>query len=401
MAGIFEGVRVIDFTAHVSGPAATSALADLGAEVIKIEPPLHGDDTRKLFPKLDGQALTYLWNNRGKKSVTIDMKDPEGLAIVRKLIPTADVLVENFRPGVMKKFGIDYESVKDDAPGLVYCSISAFGQYGPDSGRPGFDIIVQAKSGIMDLTGEPDGSPTKIGIVMGDMVSSKDAFGAICAGLYHKLKTGEGQFIDLSMLECMTAMNLYLDHALMGRNPKRQGRHHISLAPYGIFEGKNGQCMVLAAFTDKHWAILCRDVLQLPELITDPRYATGSARIENHLEIAALIEHWLRQYDEIGDALAFIDNCGLVCCKINSTKEAAEDTQLIAHGGITDIEAMPSMTQTKTFRARGPWVKYSKTPAVMKRAPELGEHNHEVMAQTGLTNEEIDRLQEKWKGQRP
>lgn len=397
MAGIFDGIRVLDFTAHVSGPAATSTLADLGAEVIKIEPPEHGDDTRKLFPKLDGQALTFLWNNRGKKSVTINLKDPEGCKLVKKLIKTADVLVENFRPGVMKKFGIDYDSVKTDAPGLVYCSISAFGQYGPDSGRPGFDIIVQAKSGIMDLTGEPNGSPTKIGIVLGDMVSSKDAFGAICAGLYHKLKTGEGQYIDVSMLECMTTMNLYIDHALMGKDPQRQGRHHISLAPYGIFEGKNGQCIVMAAFTDKHWAVLCNNVFQQPEMITDPKYATGSARIENHMEIASKIETWLKQFDNINDALQKLDEKGIICCKIKSTKEASEDPQLIAHGGIAKIEAMPSMKNTKTFRARGPWVKYSKTPAVMKRAPELGEHNDEILEEVGLTKEKIEVLQAKWK----
>lgn len=153
------------------------------------------------------------------------------MRLARELILTADVVVENCRPGVMAKFGLGYGAVKERTPGIVHCSISAFGQYGPDAWRHGFDIIVQAKSGIMDLTGEPGGAPAKSGIVLGDMVSSKDAFGAISAALYHKLRTGEGQYLDISMLECMTSMNLYIDHALMGRDPHRQSRHHISLTP--------------------------------------------------------------------------------------------------------------------------------------------------------------------------
>ncbi|WP_444641900.1 CaiB/BaiF CoA transferase family protein [Caproiciproducens sp. R1] len=400
MAGIFDGVRVIDFTAHVSGPACTSTLADLGAEVIKIEPPVTGEATRNLYPRLDGQALTYLWNNRGKKSVTINMKDPEGVAAIKELIKTADVLVENFRPGVMEKFGISYDRVKEFAPGIIYCSISAFGQYGPDAYRPGFDIVVQARSGIMDLTGEPDGMPTKIGIVLADMVSSKDAFAAIAAALYHKLKTGEGQYLDVSMLECVSSMNLYIDHALMGRDPQRQGRHHISLAPYGIFEGKNGQCIVLAAFTDKHWEILCNEVLKKPEMVDDPQYKTGNSRIENKLQIAAAIEDWLKTFDNIDDAVKTVEKFGLVASKINSTREVAQDPQLLAHGGIVDIEAMPSMKNTDSYKARGPWIKYSKTPAVMRRASELGEYNHEVLSGIGLSKEKIEEMESRWAKQK-
>lgn len=398
MAAIFEGVKVIDFTAHVSGPACTAALADLGAEVIKIEPPVTGEATRALYPRLDGQALTYLWNNRGKKSVTIDMKDPEGISAVKELIKTADVVVENFRPGVMKKFGLDYDEVAKFAPGVVYCSISAFGQYGPDAMGAGFDILVQARSGIMDLTGEPDGTPTKCGIVLADMVASKDTFGAIAAALYHKARTGEGQYVDVSMLDCVASMNLYLDHALMlGRDPQRQGRHHLSLAPYGIFEGKNNQFIVLAAFTDKHWAALCRDILNRPELVDDPRFVTGADRIEHKLEAAEYIEDWLKRFDDIAEAISIISANGLVASKISSTREAAQDPQLIAHGGITEIEAMPSMTNTTSFKARGPWIKFSKTPAVMRRASELGEYNHQVLERTGLSPEQVDAMQERWR----
>jgi Predicted acyl-CoA transferases/carnitine dehydratase len=396
MAKIFDGVRVLDFTDHVSGPTATAAMADLGAEVIKIEPPGRGDSTRSLSPKLDGQALNFLWNNRGKKSITVSLKDPDGLKVIRELLPTADVIVENFRPGVMKRLGLGYEAVIQYAPQIIYCSISGFGQTGPDAMRPGFDIIVQAKSGIMDLTGEPDGSPTKIGLVVGDMVTGKDTFGAISAALYHKLKTGEGQYIDVSMLECMTSMNLYIDHVFIGKNPQRRGRHHISLAPYGIFEGKNGQCVVIAAYTDKHWATLCNGVLKRPELVDDPRFVSPGSRTENYKEIAVLLETWLKQYDNINDALRIMEGLGLVCGKICSTQEVTEQPQLIARDAFVDIEPMPSMKNAKTFKARGPWIKYSKTPAGMKRACELGEHNYEIMGELGLSKEQVDALEEKW-----
>lgn len=400
MAGVFENVRVLDFTAHTAGPVATAALADCGAEVIKIEPPMTGDDTRRLSPRIDGQALTYLANNRGKKSVTINLKDPEGIRILKELIKTSDVVVENFRPGTMKRFGLDYESVKELNPGLVYCSISAFGQFGPDAARPGFDIIVQARSGVMDLTGEPDGSPTKIGIVVGDMVSAKDAFGAIAAALYHKAVTGEGQYLDISMLECMASMNLYIDHALIGRNPTRQGKHHISLAPYGIFEGKNGQNAVIAAFTDKHFAILCNEVLKKPELLTDERFATAAARVEHHNELAEYIESWLGNYEDITEALEMLESKGLVCTKIFTTRDVIENQQFLEHGGLAEIEAMPSMKEVRSFKARAHWTKYSATPVRYGRPPELGEHNHEIMAQAGLSDEEIRGLEEKWNASR-
>ena len=326
------------------------------------------------------------------------MKDPEGIAAVKELIKTADVVVENFRPGVMKKFGLDYDEVVRFAPGVVYCSISAFGQYGPDAMGAGFDILVQARSGIMDLTGEPDGNPTKCGIVLADMVASKDTFGAIAAALYYKEKTGEGQYVDISMLDCVASMNLYLDHALMlGRDPQRQGRHHLSLAPYGIFEGKNGQFIVLAAFTDKHWAVMCRDILKRPELVDDPRFATGGDRIDHKLEAAEYIEAWLKQFDDISGAISIIASHGLVASKISSTKEASQDPQLIAHGGIVEIEAMPSMTNTTSFKARGPWMKFSKTPAVMGRASELGEYNTQVLEGVGLSREQIDAMQNRWR----
>lgn len=396
MAGVLSGVRVLDFTAHTSGPVATAAMADCGAEVIKVEPPIKGDDTRSLSPRLDGQAMTYMTNNRGKKSITVNMKDPEGIRILKELIKISDVVVENFRPGIMKRYGLDYESIRDLNPGIVYCSVSAYGQFGPSYTKPGFDVVVQARSGAMDLTGEPDRAPVKIGIVLGDMVAAKDAFGAICAALYHKAVTGEGQYIDISMLECMTSMNLYIDHAMIGLHPARRGKHHISLSPYGIFEGKNGQTIVIAAFTNYHFGILCREVLLRPELVDDPRFVTPEARVDHYLEVADAIESWLKTFDDIDDALHEMEAHGLVCTRILTPEQVANDPQLIAHGGITEIEAMPSMKNVRSFKTRAHWAKYSATPAVCGRPPELGEHNSEVLSMIGMTPAEIEELEKKW-----
>lgn len=395
MAGIFDGVRIIDFSAHTAGPLVGGMFADLGAEVIKIELPVKGDDTRSLEPKIDGQNPNFMWNNRGKKSVTLSLKDPEGIEIAKKLISTADAVLENFRPGVMDRLGLGYETVAQFKPDIVYASLSAFGQYGPMAQEPGFDIIVQARSGIMDMTGEPDGYPTKCGIVMADVVAAKDMFGAMCAALYHKLRTGEGQHIDVAMLQCLTGMNLYIDHIAIGRDPHRMGKHHLTLAPYGLFEGKNGQTIVLAAFVNKHFFLVC-DAVGKPELKTDPRCATPKARLENMQFIADTIEEWLRTFDDINDAVAQLKALGITCSKILSTKEAANDEQLIAHGGIQDIEAMPSMKNSKTYRARGPWMEFSKTPVKMKRACELGEHNYEILGELGMSAEQVDALQDRW-----
>lgn len=396
MDSIFEGVRVIDFTANAAGPAATAALADLGADVIKIESPGKGDVTRSLYPRLDGQPFAFLWNNRGKRSVTLDLKDPEGLKIARELIRTADVLVENFRPGAMKRLGLSYEAVRELAPGIIYCSISTYGQYGPDAEAPGYDIMAQARSGIMDMTGEPEGNPTKVGFVLGDLVAAKDAFGAIAASLYRKLKTGKGQYIDVSMLESMTSLNLHMDQALAGLDPHRQGRLHQSLAPYGIYVGKNGQTAVIAAFVDEHWKILCEKVLKRPGLVTDERFALGSGRSKHRKEIAELLDSWLQGFDQIEDALKLLRAQGLACCRINSTREACSDPQLLAHQAFCELEAMPSMTHTDKFRLRGAWVKYSETPAVMTRPPELGEHNEEVLSALGYSEEQIAALEKRW-----
>lgn len=393
-----EGIRVLDFTAHTSGPTATAMLADNGAEVIKVEPCGKGEDTRALFPKIDGVAMTYMWNNRSKKSITINMKDPEGARILKALGKTCDIVVENFRPGMMDRLGLGYQDFKRVKPDIIYAALSAFGQTGPRAADPGFDIIVQGASGIMDLTGEPDGLPTKSGFVLGDMVGGKELYGAILTALVYKLRTGKGQFVDVGMLEVMTSMNIYIDQVFIGRHATRVGRHHNSLAPYGVFRGKHGQTLILAAFTQKHWRILCEDILKRAELVEDPRFVDVKARVEHVKELEAIIEAWLGQFEDIQQAKALLDAAGLVCDKIQSTTEVAQDAQLLSRGGIIDMPGTKTMQRDGflTWKTRGPVAKFSETPSEVRQAPELGEHNYEILGQIGLDRRQIHDLEVRW-----
>jgi crotonobetainyl-CoA:carnitine CoA-transferase CaiB-like acyl-CoA transferase len=246
MRNIYDGLRVIEIGTNAAGPAATSMMADFGAEVIKVERVQGGDDTRFYPPLLDGNGVYFFYLNRGKKSLILDLEDPDGPAIIKKLLASADVLVENMKPGSMKKFGLAYDQVKNDNPRLIMCSISGYGQTGPDSSKPGFDLIAQALSGTMDMTGEPNGSPTKCGLAIGDYVAANTALAAINAALYYREMTGKGQYIDISLLDCMVAMNGQVEIAAVGENPTRVGNHHPSLTPFGLFNGKTSSVIICA-----------------------------------------------------------------------------------------------------------------------------------------------------------
>lgn len=398
MAQALEGIRVLDFTAHTSGPTATAMLADNGAEVIKVEPCGKGEDTRALFPRIDNVAMTFLWNNRSKKSITINLKDPDGVRVIKEIAKTCDIVVENFRPGLMDRLGLGYRDFCSVKPDIIYAALSAFGQTGPRAADPGFDIIVQGASGIMDLTGEPDGLPTKSGFVLGDMVGGKELYGAILTALVYKLRTGKGQFVDVGMLEVMTSMNIYIDQVFIGRHATRVGRHHNSLAPYGVFRGKNGQTLIIAAFTQKHWKTLCGDILGHPELVEDPRFVDVKARVEHTKDLEKMIEDWLGQFDDIRDAKAILDAAGLVCDKIQSTTEVAEDAQLLARSGIIDMPGTKTMQRDgyMTWKTRGPVAKYSETPSKVGPAPELGENNYEILTSIGMSREQIYTLETRW-----
>ena len=396
MAKIFEGIKVLDFTNNLAGPNTTAMLADFGAEVIKVERPVFGDDFRSISPQIEGQAVFSFWSLRGKKSIVIDLKDPEGTAILKKILPDIDIVVESYVPGRMKKYGLDYESVSAINPKIIYASISVGGQTGGYSSKPGYDLIAQAKTGHMDLTGDPKGPPTRLSVPIADYVGSYNAFGSIVSALFYRERTGEGQWIDISLIDGMAAMNSTFEGAAnVHTHPTRSGLHYKEFCPYGTFLGRDGQSCVIAAFNRRGWNSLCK-VIGRPELMDDPRTKDNVARVKNLSFVLDAVESWLKSFDDIDDAIELMEASNIACSKIKSTDELIEDTILWERGTLIEAETPPSIKGQRTYKCRGPWIKMSKTPPVHRRAPDLGEHNYEILTQYGLTKEEIDTLEAKW-----
>jgi len=275
-----EGIKVLDLSRVLAGPWATMSLADLGAEVWKIENIDGGDDTRAWsVPSYKGVSTYYLCANRGKQSIALDMKSPEGLAIVRELAAKADIVVENFRSGTADRLGVGFQELSASNPRLIYCSISGYGQTGPDAGRPGYDFVMQAESGLMAITGESDGEPMRVGVAITDVVCGMVATQSILAALYERTTTGKGQFLDLSLIDCALSLliNVGSGYLNTGREVARYGNAHPTVVPYQIFEASDGG-FALAVGNDKQFAALCEKVVGLPHLAKDPRFIKAGAR---------------------------------------------------------------------------------------------------------------------------
>ncbi|HPE16470.1 MAG TPA: CaiB/BaiF CoA-transferase family protein, partial [Oscillospiraceae bacterium] len=261
---------------------------------------------------------------------------------------------------------------------------------------PGFDIIAQAMSGQMDLTGDRNGPPTRLGVPVGDYVGAFNAFGAVSAALYHRERTGEGQHIDISLLDGMVAMNSTLEGAAnLATHPTRSGNHYANMAPYGVYNGKNGQSCVISAYTGASWVKLC-NVMGRPDMVRDPKLATNAERTKNISYLVEIVETWLRTFGDISEAIAAMEGAGIACCKIRSTDEVVADRNLWERGTLAEIETPPSFKEHRTVRRRGTWIHMSKTPAVQKRAPDLGEDNYYYLTQYGLTRGEIEAMQTEW-----
>ncbi|MCO6388024.1 CaiB/BaiF CoA-transferase family protein [Aliihoeflea sp. 40Bstr573] len=377
-----KGVRVIELARILAGPWAGQVLADLGADVIKIENPDGGDDTRKWGPPFvmghDGTNLSaayYHSTNRGKRSVAIDFSTPEGAEQVRKLVATADVMIENFKVGGLKKYGLDYESLKAINPRLVYCSITGFGQDGPYAPRAGYDFIIQGMSGMMSITGEPGREPQKAGVAISDIFTGLYSTIAIQAALRHAEATGEGQQIDMALLDTQVSVlgNQNLNYLVSGNPPKQMGNAHMNIAPYEVLPCKDGH-FILAAGNDGQFQRFCK-VVGLEHLATDPDFATNPARVVNRDRLrATMIEtlaSWMR-----ADLLPKLDASAVPASPINNIAESFADPQTIARGMRMDLDdgygnMLPSV--------RAPMV-MSATPCVYERpSPRLGEHTEEVL----------------------
>jgi crotonobetainyl-CoA:carnitine CoA-transferase CaiB-like acyl-CoA transferase len=401
MAGPLEHIRVLELSRVLAGPWAAQTLADLGASVIKVEKPGVGDDTRTYAPPYaatsDGgqssESAYFLSTNRGKRSVTIDFIHPEGQQLVRALAAKSDVVIENFKVGGLAKYGLDYPSLKPLNPGLVYCSITGFGQTGPYRYKPGYDFMIQGIGGLMSITGEPDqhpgGGPMKVGVAVADVFTGLYATIAILGALSHRDRTGAGQHIDLALLDTQVAVlaNQAMNYLVTGVAPQRLGNAHPNIVPYQVFAASDGH-IIVAVGNENQYARLC-EVIGRPDLVSDERFATNAARVNNRDElVAALREIFLtRTMREWLDAL---EHAGVPCGPINTVADVFADPQVQAREMRLDL---PHPTLGSVPSVANP-IKYSATPLSYRSAPPmLGADTDEILRDIlGIAPAEIARM---------
>jgi crotonobetainyl-CoA:carnitine CoA-transferase CaiB-like acyl-CoA transferase len=388
-APLLAGLRVLDMTQVLSGPYCTQVLADLGADVIKLEQPA-GDLARAMQPHFIGDDSVYfIALNRNKRSVAVDLKKPEGVDLVRRLVARCDVVVENNRPGVLDRLGLKAAELRAQHPRLIWCAISGFGQDGPYRDKPAYDMIVQALSGGMSLTGEPGGAPVRAGIPIGDIAAGMYATIAILAALNRRHATGQGETIDISMLDCHAAMltyqAAYFLHA--GQAPGRQGSGHDSIPVYRVFAGGDGNDFVLCALSEGNWLSLCR-VLGKP-LDTDPRFATGRDRFDNRLALWAVLEEEFKARPA-ADWVALLGAESIPVATVNSLAEMVADPQIVHRGMVQELAA----SDGRHARVMGnPIVLADAAAAEARFAPRLGEDTAEVLGELlGVSSAEINNL---------
>jgi len=379
-----SGIRVIELARVLAGPWAGQMLADLGADVIKVENPDGGDDTRHWGPPFvegaDGENLSaayYHSANRGKRSITADLKREEDRALVRRLVATADVVIENFKLGGLVKYGLDYQSLKKINPKLVYCSITGFGQNGPYASLAGYDYIVQGMSGFMSITGEPDGQPMKAGVAIADIFTGIYAVAAIEAALIHAQRTGQGQLVDMALLDVQSAVlaNQNMNYLVSGRAPTRLGNAHPNISPYEVVTAADGY-LILAVGNDGQFRRLCA-ILSLDGIADDTRFATNKARVANRDEVRRLVSTETLKWQK-ADLLRACEANAVPAGAINTIEEMFEDPQIQARGLRVDLADAKG---TVIPGVRTPVV-LSQTPLRYERpSPRLGEHQEEVLAE--------------------
>lgn len=374
-----EGLRVVDLTRVLSGPYCTMQLGDLGAEVIKVEQPGKGDDTRAFAPPFQGdQAAYFLSVNRNKKSITLDMKSERGKEVLWRLIDTADILVENFRPGAMDRLGFGYEAVKKRRPSMIYASISGFGDTGPQKDRPGYDVIVQGEAGIMDITGPRDGPPHKVGAAIGDLVSGLYAVQGILAALHTRNADGQGQHVRISMYEAVASLLTFNASIFFatGNSPRRRGNEHPTIVPYETFEAADGW-INLGVANDDLWHRFC-GAAERDDLKSDARFAKASDRVRNREELVPLIKALIKERTR-DEWLKRLDKAGVPSGAIRTVGEVCESNLLKAR----DMVAEMDHASAGAVKAIKNAMRLSRTPLNSYVAPPvLGEHTREVL--TGL-----------------
>ena len=390
--GTLEGITVIDLTRVLAGPYCTMFLADMGANVIKVEVPGKGDDTRTYAPSFHGESAYFINLNRNKRSLTLNLKSAKGKQILKDLIKKADILIENFRPGTMEKLGLGYDVLKEVNPKLVYGCISGFGQYGPYHDRPGYDIVAQAMSGMMTITGFPDGPATKIGPSIGDNFSGAHLCMGILMALYEREKTGVGRRVDVAMMDTLFGVleNAVMDYTVLDKIPTRNGNADPAITPFDAFRAKDGD-FVMGCGTDKMFAALCQ-VMGREDLITNPLYVTNDDRCKNYGKgLKNDIEAWTttKTIDEIEEIIVGLK---IPFGRILNVAEAAEHPQIAARNMIWKVY-QPEMG--KEIKMPGNPIKiHGEDDNIQHCAPALGGDNEAILGTLGYTTEQVAKLRE-------
>ena len=387
MNGPLHGLVVFDLTRILAGPHCTQILGDLGAEVIKVERPGTGDDTRNFappyLPRANGgdssESAYFAGTNRNKRSVTLDLGHPEGRALARRLIAGSDILAENFKTGTLAKYGLGYDDLKDEFPGLVYCSVTGFGHTGPYASRPAYDALIQAMGGVMSITGEPDGEPMKVGVSIADLMSGMYAAVAILAAVRHRHLTGKGQHVDIAMLDTHVAWlaNQGMNYLSTGENPPRLGNQHPNIVPYQVMPAADGY-FVLSVANDPAFERFC-EAADCRKLLDDDRFATAVERVRNRDVVTNTLNEVTRTRP-VAWWLERLEAAGVGYGSINTLEEVFADPQVKARKMVVEMEH--PATGGRPVRLIASPIKLSGTPATYRRAPPtLGQHTDEVLAE--------------------
>ncbi len=400
-AGPLAGMRVLDLTRILAGPTCTQLLGDLGCDVIKIERPGEGDDTRKWGPPFlkradsnaSDTAAYYLSSNRNKRSITIDITQASGQALVRRLAAESDIVVENFKVGGLAKYGLDYFGLKEVKPDIVYCSVTGFGQTGPYAPRAGYDYLAQGLGGIMSLTGEIEGRPMKVGVGIADVMCGMYAAVAILSAILHRNKTGKGQYIDLALLDTQVAwlVNEGLNYLTSGEVPPRRGAEHPNIVPYSTLPSSDGY-FILAVGNDAQFGRFC-DFAGAPELAQDPRFRTNKDRVINRQEIYALLPEVTKRKTS-AEWLEGLAGLGVPAGAVNDLEGVFADPQVQARG--MQIALPYPDSPSGSVDLIGNPIKMSETPVTYRHAPPtMGQHSEEILKELGLSEQELAKLRQK------
>ena len=387
--GVVEGIRVVDFSQFAAGPWCTSFLGDLGADIIKIERPGRGDPSRAFDTMFGpGNSSYFAGMNRNKRSIALDLSSDEGKAVARKLIASADVVIENFRPGVMNRLGLGFESLHKEFPRLIYCAITAYGESGPLVQKPGMDGVIQAMGGVMGHTGEPDGTPTRIGVPIADFTAAFLALSAISLALYDRERTGHGQKVGVALLDGQLA--LFANHmpgfAVTGKPDKPAGTAHPQIEPSRVYRTQNGH-MVVTCFTEEFWQRFARSI-DLPELIADERFKDNMTRVSNRTVLTDLVETKLTQ-KPTAEWIDILERNDVPCTQVNMLRDLAAHPQVLENNMIIDA---PHPTAGKVKVIGNP-LRFSNARACIRRgAPELGADSVEILKECGFLDNEIEHL---------